>query len=253
MNLSTLLHNEFEKRKNRNQRYSIRAFAKSLEMEAGALLRLMQGRRTAKDTTAISILKKLEAPLEVQSLILRELENRRQMNKKRMIAPQKKIFPIHEFEDHIDIHHIYTLEALNLQQFKKTHQVPALASALRISLDEATNIINLLTKLGAISVLDENFAVVYKSFSAVPYDFPSEKRKMLQKEFLKKAQEAIDLFPPELRETDMLSIPISSKDIEKIKMILKHTYSKIHKISAKRTKHSHLYNLCLAFYPVVVP
>ncbi|MEK2645835.1 TIGR02147 family protein [Bdellovibrio sp. BCCA] len=252
MDLSVLLKSEFEKRKSKNTRYSLRAFAKSLNIEAGALLRIMTNKRLATHATAVTLLKNLNTPATVQTDILNELENRRKNSSRPSKKNGMQSFSVQEFETYFDILHIHTMESLNLLQFRSTRQTPALAESLGVSLIQLNEVINQLIGIGAVRIVGDQFEVLYKSFSTVPLGFTSEKRKNLQKEFLKKAHDAIDLVPFELRDHSTLTIPVSEKDLNAIKAILKRARARINGISEKRTKRDQLYNVSLALYPVVL-
>ncbi|MDG0815805.1 TIGR02147 family protein [Bdellovibrio svalbardensis] len=251
MNLAEFLTNEFEKRKNRNIRYSLRAFAKSLNIDAGALLRIMNNKRNATPSTALILLKNLNASQVIQNEILMELNSRNASSKKSKKMEMNTFFN-HEFEKYFDILHIHTMEALNLKQFQSVEQTSALAEALGVSLSRTNEAINQLIDLGAVRIKNGQYDVLYKSFSTVPIGFTSDKRKRLQKEFLKKAIDAIDDIPFELRDHSTLTIPISRKDLAAIKLILKNARLRINSLSEKRSKRDQLYNLSLALYPVVL-
>lgn len=252
MDLSLLLKNEFEKRKYKNPRYSLRAFAKSLNIEAGALLRIMTNKRLATHTTAVALLKNLNISSDVQTNILVELENRRKTSSRPSKKNGMNTFSVQEFETYFDILHIHTMESLNLLQFRKVNQLPALAESLGVSLLQLNEVINQLIGIGAVRIVGDQFEVLYKSFSTVPIGFTSEKRRNLQKEFLKKAHDAIDSVPFELRDHSTLTIPISEKDLNAIKVILQRARARINSISEKRSKRDQLYNVSLALYPVVL-
>ncbi|WP_374073642.1 DUF4423 domain-containing protein [Bdellovibrio bacteriovorus] len=252
MDLSSLLHNEFEKRRNKNPRYSLRAFAKSLSIEAGALLRIMNNTRVATQATARSLLNGLNISPMTQKEILEALDIRRSTAFKATKKSGMTAFSVQEFENYFDILHIHVLEALNLKQFKNVDSLPDLAESLNVSLLQLNEVVNRLAQIGAVEIKGDQFNVLYKSFSTVPIPFTTEKRKALQKEFLKKAQDAIDTIPFELRDNSTLTIPLSEKDLASIKMILKRARMRINKVSEKRTKRDQLYNVSLALYPVVL-
>ncbi|WP_374029944.1 DUF4423 domain-containing protein [Bdellovibrio bacteriovorus] len=252
MDLSELLHNEFIKRQVKNPRYSIRAFAKSLQIEAGALVRIMYKQRIATPTTAKLLLKALDVPPNQHTLILEQLEQTRKIAREQKKKSEIYVFPTKDFEEHMDALHIYVLEALNLRQFQNINRLHAVADALDIPEQKLQEVINQLIVLGAIEVIEEKFKVLFKSFPIVSTVSYTERQRKLLKEFIKKSDEAIDKWSPDKNEYSFHSIPISDADVEKVKAILRRARSRIHAIAEKRAKPTHLYAVSLAMYPLIL-
>jgi transcriptional regulator with XRE-family HTH domain len=59
MSVSTLLQDEFERRRARNARYSLRAFARGLDIDHSTLSQMMRGKRTIPDRTLEKLAKQL--------------------------------------------------------------------------------------------------------------------------------------------------------------------------------------------------
>lgn len=65
-----ILRNELAKRMAKNQQYSLRSFARSLEIDAGTLSKIISGKRLPSFKLAKKILLKISLPVQDQELFL---------------------------------------------------------------------------------------------------------------------------------------------------------------------------------------
>ncbi|WP_374027452.1 hypothetical protein ACES2J_12915 [Bdellovibrio bacteriovorus] len=111
MDLSLLLQDEFEKRRRKNPRYSLRAFANSLNIDAGSLARVMSGQRVVKDATARQLMTGLQIPNEHQILVLSHLEASRRKKKEQDEMSFLATSSIEEAVDKLNIYILISLES----------------------------------------------------------------------------------------------------------------------------------------------
>lgn len=251
MELATFLKTEMTKRQAKNPRYSLRAFAKSVDLDAGTLTRIMNGQRLVKPPTAISIMSHLDVTAEIQEEILTHLDSNRKTKGTSKTKKMEAIAP-DTFEDIFETTNIHLLASFRIRKYANKRNWDLLAKNLQISTAELHHRIQSLEKVGAIQVKPATVEVIAKNISTLPIPFTTEKRKTVQKEFLEQAKRAIDEVPFELRDNCTLTIPISAKDLQKIKTILQKARTRINEISERKTNNEHLYNVSMAVYPVIL-
>nr|BFD63737.1 hypothetical protein BdHM001_24180 [Bdellovibrio sp. HM001] len=250
MELADLLHVEFKRRQNKNPRYSLRAFAKSLDQDAGTLTRVMSGKRLVKQATALSVMTALNLDQETQTQVLELLSKKRTQRKPRTSSMQN--IDTEVFENIFEKTNILILASLRLNKFRQKRNWKYLAHQLALPEEELQLRIGRLERIGAVSINETAVEVLAKNISTLPIPFTTEKRKTVQQEFLEDAKKAIDEVPFELRDNCTLTVPISSKDLLKIKQILQKARHRINVISEKKSNHEHIYNISMAVYPAVL-
>lgn len=250
MELSTLLQLELKRRQNKNPRYSLRAFAQSLNQDAGTLTRVMKGQRIVKHATALSVMNALDLNSETQTQILETLAAKRMQRTSKRIPMQNMGTEV--FENIFEKTNIHLLASLRLRKFKSKRNWGLLAHYLHITEEDLLARMSRLERIGAIAIKGASVEVIAKNISTLPIPFTTEKRRAIQQEFLDDAKKAIDEVPFELRDNCTLTIPINSKDLLKIKAILQKARNRINVISEKKSCHEHIYNVSMAVYPVIL-
>ncbi|MGE9743649.1 DUF4423 domain-containing protein [Bdellovibrio bacteriovorus] len=250
MELAALLRTELAKRQNKNPRYSLRAFAKSLDQDAGTLTRVMSGQRVVKQPTALAVMQALNIDSGMQDQILASLSSSR----KQRTPKTAKMQPVSvaDFENIFETTNIHLLASLRLKKFRPKRNWDNLARHLSLAPEELESRLISLEKIGAIAIKNSTVEVISKNLSTLPIPFTTERRKAVQKDFLDQAKRAIDEVPFELRDNCTLTIPISGKDLAKIKQILQKARTRINDLSEKKSTHDHIYNVSMAVYPVIL-
>ncbi len=248
MKISKILNDELRLRKSKNQRYSMRSFARFLGIDSTALSRILNEERLPSPRTSLKILKAMDlwtpdntARLKANAKNLRSRHRDLLMNS----------FENDLFETLFEAHHIYVLTSLCLNGLSKSRLISHLSKNCGISEVRFKQVTEDLKAIGAIIEEDRKLKVVYKNKSTIPLPFTSEKRKKLQQEFLALASEAIDNFSMEERDNSTLTVAISRQDLPKIRKVLRESHIKINRISESRKVRDAVYNICLAAYPVL--
>lgn len=247
MELANLLNKEFEKRKKKNRSYSLRSFAASLKMDPTSLLRIMNNKRLPTPSTARKILSIL-GKTEVIGSIEQDLVQRK---KNRSRTHQHQPFDAHVFESYFDTAHVLTLASLRLHCHSLVKLKKLLLPKLGINEADFERVLTDLEKAGAIKRTKSNIDVIYKNTSTVPLPLTSQKRRAIQKDFLKMAVTAIDSVAISERDNATLTLPIHRDDLGKAKLILQEARNKINLLAEKRKNNDMIYNICTALYPVI--
>lgn len=207
-----LLNEHFERRKNINNSYSLRAFARDLGVSSARLSQVLNKKHGLSVAAAKDLALKLKLGSEemnwfVESVgashsrdkVKRDQFSQRLQEYKRTA---KKFSEIHleYFKVISDWYHFAILELTYLESFENCHQW--MADKLGITIEEVSEAIARLKHLDLIVEEDGKLKDVFK-FLATSNDVPSASLKKFHQQLMKKAMEA-------LYEQDVLNREISS-------------------------------------------
>ena len=213
MNYNTyhdLLNEEFEKRKDLNSSYSLRAFARDLGISAPRLSQVLNQKHGLSLDAATKIAEKLKLDSEskqwfcdsVGSIHARGFNQRvnfkEKINQYKRVATSYSELQLEYFKVISDWYHFAILELTSLQDFKNDSKW--IASTLEISEEEVLSAIERMKNLDLIREENGKLVDVFK-FLATPGDIPSLSLKKFNAQLMKKAMGAIyeqDVFNREI-------------------------------------------------------
>ncbi|NRA66820.1 MAG: DUF4423 domain-containing protein [Pseudobacteriovorax sp.] len=200
MNISSklMLKQELLERKSElGQRYSLRSYAKDLEISPGLLSRFLSGKVLISEKMSLKVLSKLDWNRERKNLFLTALRLERNPNSQdteQLTRHRKsdhdhwKILVNREF--HIVIKEWYHIAIFELLKIKKPHSISSLSQSLRISRLEAELALERLELLGLIKIAPNgNYERVHDVL--IIKDCPSQYIRAYHKKMLEKAEAAI--------------------------------------------------------------
>lgn len=238
------LTQEFLKRKERNPNFSLRSFAKWLDISPAQLSQMMTGKRPI----TLNSLKKIGlrvglSPLEQKNLLTSLLKQ------KKMLAPDQDKKIIHMQEDQFRvISDWYHFAILSLTQIKGAQSDPRwIARRLGINVDEANQALMRLQRLGIIQ-LKPTFKQIGEPIQ-VSSAMPSEAIRKYHKQNLNLAIEKIDTVPVNLREYQSISFPMSPKHVALFKKQIDEFLEQAAELS-ENTAGSEIYNLNVQLFPI---
>lgn len=254
-----ILKNELAKRIDRNSKYSVRAFAKSLEVDSGALSRILSGKQIPSAKVVNKILENmLFEPSEREELLLsikltqqnRNLTRRNQFQKEErpVTTGLFKSLDIDVFRVMGEWFHSAIMELTFVKGFSSSPKW--ISSKLAISETEACLAIDRLKRLELIKE-DEN-----KTLKKTD-QFLDTKDKHLttpalrknQKQFLEKAIESLENDSIHERSMTSMTMAIDESRIEEAKKVINEFNQKMSTFleSGEQTR---VYNLSIALYPL---
>lgn len=205
------LQKEYLNRVRNNPRYSLRAFAKVLDIDASSLSQIFSGKRKVSAKALTKICDALNVKAEKRKLILESIN----VNKTIPIYIETPVFEsisLETFSAIADWYHAGIMELTTLKDFKVTAE--SVARTLGISEADAGEALERLKKLGLIE--EKGDVLTKKDFFTSNESAPgvtSAAHKEFQRQLLGKALTAIDETPQD--EKDITSI-VMSIDPEKI-------------------------------------
>lgn len=213
-----LLQNELASRISENSRYSLRAFAQSLHYDVSALSRIMRGKQ--------------KLGLKAGHRLLGQLGLRPSA-----ITPFDQV-PEDKFELIAEWYYFAILEYLLLPGASKT--TDSIARALGLSQSQTYSALLQLKRAG---FLENNGKNTTSKFS-------SEHARVLQKQFLKRAADAIESVSIEQRDNTGLTLRFSKKDFCRAKEMLQRFRNEFQEAFGKSKSPDEVYQLTLAFFPL---
>jgi DNA-binding Lrp family transcriptional regulator len=228
---------EFERRKNQNSRYSLRAFAKFLDIDPSYLSKLLKAKR----------------PMSCA------IENHC-CNKLGWISTSSSDHSVKRLKDHylnldLDtfrvISNLYHLAIFELIKLKNGQWTPAsIAEELSISVVQAQDAVNKLEQLRIIRKKGAGYARSEKGLTTLGIAYTSESLRTLQRDILTRAIAAMETVPIDQRDQTALTLAIPSSKIPKAKKLLTQFRRRFCAIMQKEGTLDSVYQLSLSFYPL---
>ena len=208
------LQREFLDRCRKNPAYSLRAFAKYLEIDQSFLSKLLKGQRAVTPDFAQNVGPKLGLkPAQIKSLF------------KTGVASLPGFLPLSddEFEMLSEWHHFAILELIKTDDFET--EPAKISTRLGIHVEEVKSALDRLQRLNFIRVSEKGVKLLSANNTWTNTKQTSVARKNLQKKILEKSIDALEHVPFELREHSSLTVAINVKKMpafkEKMKEIRK--------------------------------
>lgn len=219
-----ILKGELERRCLRNRRYSLRAFARDLDLSSARLSEILNsktGLSREKAETVCSILGFNDEEKEFFCNLV-ESEHARSKTKRELAqarltkyqAAQYNSLEVDHFKAISDWYHFAILELMNLKRYQCDPRW--IASALKIQEIEAKLALERLERLGLITK-KRNKYVPTESFSSAQSAVPSEAIRNFHRQILQKALDSVDLQSMERRELGAVVMAIDEKDLPRIR------------------------------------
>ncbi|MGZ3748910.1 MAG: TIGR02147 family protein [Pseudobdellovibrionaceae bacterium] len=245
----TFLGDELASRCERNPNYSLRSFAKSLDISPSALSALLKGKRPFTHKMKMKLGLKMGLELkEIENLISSHHGNRSRVDASD--SPQYQQITTDTFSIISQPHHYALLELVKTQDFIWDDQW--ISERLDISVFEVRFAAERLERIGLLA-RDEH-GVLYDTTNGFSSDLKdgltSEAQKRFQQKAHGKAISAIENIPLEYRDNTSITMAFNMEDLPKAKKLIKEFRRNFcEKLEAK----SHLdqvYQLTISFIPL---
>ncbi len=215
MKAQNILLLEFEKRKKRNNNFSLRSFARYLGFSPAQLSQMMSGKRPVTLNMAKKIIEKLDySPQEKQHFLQVLLKDK--SIETTPSGPLKRQLEEDQFRVISDWYHLAILSLTKLKEAKSDPQW--IACKLGISILNAHQALLRLVRLGLLK-LSPKLIQVGEPFEVVT-KIPSEAIRKYHKQNLNLAIEKIEEVPMKLREFQSVSIVIHPTKIPQFKKLI---------------------------------
>lgn len=241
-----VLRSEFLRRCKKNPQYSIRAFARQLDVDASTLAKILKGSRKIQDRAVVTYGKKLGmTPKQLRKFMKNEPLNFETVDD----------LPFHDltldaFHVISDWYHYAILELMSVKDFSA--DFAWIAKTLSIKEKEAQEAFERLVRLRMLAVspdgkwIDQTGGYV----STLGNNFTAEAFKKLQKQLLEKAITSLEKTPYDERFQYSLTMAIDPKWLPQAVSMIKDFGRNLHLLMGEGQDCSEVYNLGVSLFPL---
>jgi hypothetical protein len=236
------LQNEFERRCLSNANYSLRAFARSLETDPAALMRIIKRQRKPGQRTIIKLCEHLHISPELEEKFLADPSEIKSTTTQFTSLHKKTYATI------ADWYHFAILELINLEEFIPEYHW--IAQKLGINITTVQIAVERLVDIDLIRLNEDgSWSRTNQNLSFLPNGHTNRALKVGQIEVLKHATEAIHNIPLAHRDHTSLTFAIDSALLPKVREITTQYRHKINALARQSKKKDSVYELALAIFP----
>jgi uncharacterized protein (TIGR02147 family) len=257
-----ILKGRLEERCRTNPRYSLRAFARDLDIASSRLSEVLRGKQGLSKESSELIAKKIgfssaEQRLFVNMVVSADARSKKERERARSLVealasagPAVSALREDTFRIIEDWYHYAILELSTLSSFKSS--ALWIARRLDISVYEVEAAIERLIRLGLLIEKDGKWISTHAAL-LVPDDVPSESIRKFNRQILLKASDAISTQTIDEREIGNLTIAIDEKDLPDYKKMIRDFRRKMNqiamaKVASKKSKPNQVYCMAIQMF-----
>lgn len=228
-----LLQNEFSRRCQSNPRYSVRAFARDVELDPSSISQILSGSRRVSEKMRLKIANKIGLDLKKR--------DHKATDEKYLLLSLDTIAAISDW------HHFAILDLTLLPGFKS--EIPWIAKKLNISLTETRTSIDRLKRLGLLVEKSGKLCKSKSHFSNYDKGVTSQAHKEYQRQIITKALQAVDMCAQERKDITSITIAADSSKLPEVREKIKQFRREMCDFLETGTRDS-VYHLAVQLYPV---
>lgn len=249
---------EFDRRCQRNPSYSLRAFARDLEVSVSSLSEILRAQAGLSAWAAAKLVLKLQlSDIEAEYFkALVEVEHSRSIIKKKQAKLRLETLQeqqnFREFDQEkakviSDWFYSAILELTELEEFESNEKW--IAKKLGMSLEQTQLALQRLFQLELLAIIDGRWVQTQKQL-CFQSDIACNEFKKHHLQMLEKAKMAIMDLDADTRELSSVTLAISSQELPRIKKFLSATRKKLMMDAEKMESKDRIYALTLHLFPV---
>ncbi len=250
------LRAEYARRRKINAQYSLRAFARFLELPSGRLTELLQQKRQFTDALGEKISCKLALGPDQANLFFEQIANQRASKKRHPLGPsgsplagkgpRYNQISSDAFYAIADWEHYAILSLFQTNGFQSD---PAwIADRLGISSPEAQAALSRLERLGLVDLAKKKWRLCQTNLTTT-HDIPSSAIRRSHKQSLEQSIQAIEEISIEFRDITSMTMAINMKKIQEAKHLIRNFRRELSKLLETGLK-TEVYNLNIQLVPV---
>jgi uncharacterized protein (TIGR02147 family) len=246
-NFRLFLQAELVKRCKNNPNYSLRSFARSLNINHGALSRILRGQRNPSKKVFLALAQALNLSTKEIEAFSSNLKSSSQKNLKEGFTD----LTMDSFAMMSEWYHDAILELMRVEHFQNDPKW--IARNLGITISEANIAIERLIRLELIELGEDGAWISHASHTEVGIDSPytTTALKRYQKQILQMGATAVDEIPREIRHNISSTVAIDIADLDEIKELINKFRRKLSKyVQRKEVKANQVYQLGICLYPL---
>ena len=232
--LRSHLEQEFERRCRMNPRYSLRAYARSLDVDCSYLSKFLNSKRVLSKKGLQSFAQKLNFPSELG-----------------LQTPKSAQFDgvhIDSFKLISDWYHYAILELTRLDDFQS--DIQWIAGTLNISYGVAFGAVERLKRLGLLETTADGRLVCARSNTTTVHRGTHEALRHLQREILRQAQAALEEVPIEKRDQSSITMAVDARRLPEAKRRIARFRRELMEFLEGSEEKQAVYQLSVSLFPV---
>jgi uncharacterized protein (TIGR02147 family) len=240
------LQQELARRCQGNHRYSLRAFAKSLQVAPSALSDMLNGKRSI---TKASI-EKLSLSIGLSLKQIEYFQSKAVKSKRNgPILPEFQQLTSDQFAFISDWYHYAILELTKIQGF--TSSLPWIARNLGITRTEANAAVERLMRLGLLGERGGEWVDISEGYTTnLEPGLTNSAARYLQKQILEQSLLALATVPRELRDHTSMTMAIDPRDLPEAIERIKKFRRELCVFLERRPHRKEIYQLSISLFPV---
>lgn len=241
VSIKSVLLSELSKRRSRNTLYSMRAFARDLNLGVGSLSEVLSGKRDLSNSNLLKVLQNIEIEPEQKKILLKK-ENERP-------ATAEEVHQLLLDDQFKLISDWYYLAILNLAKLKKNKATPEwISKRLNIEIYQSLEALERLQRLGLLRI-EKRRLVRTANPLTTSSDLPSTAIRKHHAQNLVLAEKSLHNDPIHLREFASVTMPVNMKNLPKIKDLLLKTRKKAADL-LEDSEATEVYTLSFQLFPL---
>lgn len=240
------LNETYEVRKNKNARYSLRSFARDLNISSGRLVSIMQKKELPGEVTLGKIFSNLNTAEEEKDKILKDLKRARFKSKDHSF---EKVLDSAQVEQmgHWETWAIYTL--MQRQDFDGSTEW--LSHKLDLTNDFVTERLQALLDIGLVHFENKKYVLKVGNVTSGS-GIPSKVMRELHKQFITRGLESIEQVDIRFRDISGITFCMEPDKMDEARTLITEFRSKMAGLVRSETPKSELYQLSVQFYPLLL-
>jgi len=240
------LQQELIRRCDRNPNYSLRSFAKTLNISSSALSGILNGKRPLTEKTTV----RLAAALGLGN---EEIETFRTTHARRKSGSDEAVQQL-ALDTFACISEWYYLAILELVRTRSFRPDPAyVARALGLNRAQVNTAVERLQRLGLLRIEADGRWVDTSAggrLTAIEEDLTSAAAKLLQKRILELGIDAINEVPLDRRSNTAMTVAVDAQDLPEARRRIQKFRRELADFFEKSSTPEHVYHLAIALYPL---
>ncbi len=236
------LQEELTRRCAKNPRYSLRTFAKVLDIQAPTLSHILRGQRKITSQLQQNLAKALDLSDKDLKQIRKQNQARHKDHEDYMQLQKDQFALISEW------YYFAILELLQVDGFQKNNRW--IAKSLGLSISEVNIAMERLFRLKLIEVHDDGSWTAKSAHTTLGTEKTSQALRQLQKKFLEKSMDALNQVDVKLRDHSGITMSIDTSDIPSIKEKIQKFRRELCEFAERHPGRQQVYQLSISFFPL---
>jgi uncharacterized protein (TIGR02147 family) len=238
------LQQELIRRCDRNPNYSLRSFAKTLDISSSALSGILSGKRPLTEKMTVRLAAALSLPVEA-------IETFRESHRRSAEESSVQQLTLDAFACISEWYHLAILELIRTRTFQP--DAAYVARALGLNRAQVNTAVERLQRVGLLRIEADGRWVDCSAggkLTAIQEDLTTAAAKLLQKRILELGIEAINEVPVERRSNTAMTVAVDAKDLPEARKRIQKFRRELANFFEKSSSPEHVYHLAIALYPL---